>query len=274
MTTTRVENPKVVSQAEWLAARRELLAKEKNFTRQRDALSAQRRELPWVKVDKEYVFDASGGKQTLSDLFDGRRQLIVYHFMFGPEWEEGCPSCSLVSDHMDGAVVHLAQRDVTLAVVSRAPLAKIEAFKKRMGWRFQWVSSYRNDFNWDYYVSFTKEEMAQGKMYYNYEVAEFPRDEAPGTSVFYQDSSGEIFHTYSTYARGGDLMIGAYNYLDLTPKGRDEEGLVFSMAWVRHHDRYADGEVVHPKHQSQPPRAEASSCCSAEAALSAISSRR
>ena len=274
MTTTRVENPRVVSQAEWLAARKELLAKEKNFTRQRDALSAQRRELPWVKVDKEYVFDTSGGKQTLSDLFDGRCQLIVYHFMFGPEWEEGCPSCSLVSDHMDGAVVHLAQRDVTLAVVSRAPVAKIEAFKKRMGWRFQWVSSYRNDFNWDYHVSFTKEEMAQGKMYYNYEVGEFPRDEAPGTSVFYSDSSGEIFHTYSTYARGGDLMIGAYNYLDLTPKGRDEDGLVFSMAWVRHHDRYADGEVVHPKQQSQPPKAEASSCCSAEAALSAISSNR
>jgi predicted dithiol-disulfide oxidoreductase (DUF899 family) len=265
VTTNAVEHPRVVAQAEWLAARKELLAKEKNFTRQRDALSAQRRELPWVKVDKEYAFDTSSGKETLSDLFGGRSQLIVYHFMFGPEWEQGCPSCSLVSDHIDGAVVHLAQRDVTLAVVSRAPLAKIEAFQKRMGWRFKWASSYGNDFNWDYHVSFTREELAKGKVYYNYEMTEFSADEAPGTSVFYKDRSGEIFHTYSTYGRGGDLMIGTYNYLDLVPKGRDEDGLVFSMAWVRHHDRYADAETEY-----QPPQVEASSCCSKEEAKAGV----
>jgi len=268
VTMNAVENPRVVSQAEWLAARKELLAKEKNFTRQRDALSAQRRELPWVKVDKEYVFDTSSGKETLSDLFGNRSQLIVYHFMFGPEWEQGCPSCSLVSDHIDGSVIHLAQRDVTLAVVSRAPLAKIETFKKRMGWCFKWASSYGNDFNWDYHVSFTKEELAKGKVYYNYEMADFNADEAPGTSVFYKNRAGEIFHTYSTYGRGGDLMIGAYNYLDLVPKGRDEDGLVFTMAWVRHHDRYAGAETE----QYQPPKVASSSCCSKVEARAGIGS--
>ena len=233
-----MDHSKVVSRDEWLAARKQHLKKEKEFTRLRDKLSAERRELPWVKVEKNYVFDAPKGRETLADLFDGRSQLIVYHFMFGPEWEEGCKSCSFLSDHIDGSVVHLAHRDVTLLVVSRAPLAKIEAFRKRMGWRFKWVSSYGNDFNFDYHVSFTKDEMAKGKVYYNYNMNEFPSDEGPGISVFYKDGTGDIFHTYSAYARGLDILVGAYNYLDLVPKGRDEDALDFTMAWVRHHDRY------------------------------------
>lgn len=241
MSKSQVDHPRVVSEAEWLAARKELLAKEKSFSRQRDALSAERRELPWVRVDKQYAFAAPGGKQTLSDLFDGRSQLVVYHFMFGPDWQEGCPSCSLISDHWDGSVVHLAHRDVTLVVVSRAPLPKIEAFKQRMGWRFKWVSSYGSDFNRDYHVSFTPEEKAQGKVVYNFEPSSFPSDEAPGASVFYRDDTGAIFHTYSSYARGLDILIGAYNVLDLVPKGRDEGGLPHAMAWVRHHDRYEAG---------------------------------
>ena len=247
MSKSQIEHPRVVSRAEWLAARKELLKKEKDLTHQRDAVSAERRKLPWVKVEKEYIFDSPGGKKTLADLFEGRSQLIVYHFMFGPEWQEGCPSCSFNMDHADGALVHLAQRDVSFAAISRAPMAKIEAFKNRMGWRFQWVSSYQNEFNRDYHVSFTKDEMAQGKVYYNYDMSEFPSEEAPGTSVFYKDASGNIFHTYSTYARGGDILIGAYNYLDLVPKGRDEEGLPFTMSWVRHHDRYGDGYLADPE---------------------------
>ena len=237
MTKTR-ERPKVVTRDEWLAARKGHLEKEKEFTRLRDELSRQRRELPWVRVGKEYVFDGPDGKKTLADLFDGRGQLIVYHFMFGPGWEQGCPSCSFVSDHIDGSVVHLAHRDVTLMAVSRAPLSQIEAFRKRMGWRFKWVSSNGNDFNFDYHVSFTKDEMAKGDVYYNYEMQKFGSEEAPGVSVFYRDAAGDIFHTYSAYARGLDILVGAYNYLDLAPKGRDEDGLTHSMAWVRHHDRY------------------------------------
>jgi predicted dithiol-disulfide oxidoreductase (DUF899 family) len=229
---------RVVSREDWLAARRQLLGKEKEFTRRRDRLSAERRELPWVKVEKEYVFDTPDGKETLADLFDGRSQLMVYHFMFGPGWEQGCPSCSFVSDHIDGANWHLPHRDVTLLAASRAPLAEIEAFKARMGWRFKWVSSYGSDFNRDFHVSFTPEEMAQGKVYYNYAMTEFDSEEAPGISAFYQDPSGAVFHTYSAYARGLDLLIGAYNYLDLAPKGRDEAALPWTMAWVRHHDRY------------------------------------
>jgi predicted dithiol-disulfide oxidoreductase (DUF899 family) len=229
---------KLVSRDQWLAARKAHLVKEKEFTRARDELSRQRRELPWVKVDKSYVFDGPDGKETLADLFGGRSQLIVYHFMFGPGWEQGCPSCSLLADHFDGAVVHLAQRDVTLLVVSRAPLPQIDAFKQRMGWRFKWISSHGNDFNRDYHVSFSKDEMDRGKVYYNYDMGEFPSEEAPGASVFYKDANGDIFHTYSSYARGLDMLIGAYNFLDLAPKGRDEAGLPWTMAWVRHHDRY------------------------------------
>jgi predicted dithiol-disulfide oxidoreductase (DUF899 family) len=236
--TSKKEGPRVVPQAEWLAARKELLSKEKEFSRLRDELSRKRRELPWEKVEKKYVFDGPKGNETLADLFGGKSQLIVYHFMLGPGWKEGCPSCSFISDHIDGSVVHLAARDVSLVVASRASLPEIDTFKKRMGWQFKWVSSNANDFNHHYHVSFTKEEVAGGQIDYNYGVSKFPGEERPGASVFYKDGLGEIFHTYSTYGRGLDILIGAYNWLDLVPKGRDEEGLPHGMAWVRHHDRY------------------------------------
>jgi len=241
MSSNTLDNPKVVSREEWLTARKKLLAKEKQLTRERDALAAERRQLPWVKVDKNYVFDSPGGRKTLADLFDGRSQLIVYHFMFGPEWNEGCPSCSFNMDHTDGALPHLAQRDVSFAAVSRAPLSKIDPFKKRMGWRFAWVSSFGTDFNSDYRASFTPEEMAKSKVEYNFDLVEFPSAEAPGISVFYKDKNGNIFHTYSAYARGTENVVNTYNYLDFVPKGRDEDALPFTMSWVRHHDRYADG---------------------------------
>ena len=229
-----------VSRDEWLAARQALLAKEKEFTKQRDAISAARRALPWVKVETDYVFDGPDGKETLADLFDGRGQLIVYHFMLGPGWEQGCPSCSFLADHFDGAVVHLAHRDATLVVVSRAPLAEIQKFQKRMGWTFKWVSSNGTDFNRDYHVSFTEDEMAKGEVVYNYQKSEFPSEEAPGVSYFARDESGDVFHTYSAYARGLDMLLGTYNFLDMAPKGRDEDDLPFTMSWVRHHDRYDD----------------------------------
>jgi predicted dithiol-disulfide oxidoreductase (DUF899 family) len=252
-TANKTSNPTVVSPAEWTAARKELLRKEKELTRLRDELSRQRRELPWEKVEKQYVFEGPKGKQSLADLFGKRSQLIVYHFMFGPGWKEGCPSCSFLADGFDGVTVHLAHRDVSFSAISRAPMAEIETFKKRMGWRFPWVSSFGNEFNRDYHVSFSKEEMAKGKVEYNYEMGEFPAEEAPGASVFYKNPAGEIFHTYSSYARGLDAMIGTYNWLDLAPKGRDEDGLAFSMAWVRHHDRYNDGEIVDVKQLYVPP---------------------
>ncbi|MGB6803980.1 MAG: thioredoxin family protein, partial [Candidatus Sulfotelmatobacter sp.] len=260
-TSTGIQGHEVVSSKEWITSRKELLRKEKEFTRLRDELSQQRRELPWEKVEKEYVFDGPNGKVTLADLFGGKSQLIIYHFMFGPGWEAGCPSCSYLADHFDGSLVHLANRDVTLAVISRAPMPQIDAFKKRMGWQFRWVSSFANDFNRDYHVSFTKEE-AKGKVSYNYEMTEFPSEEAPGASVFYKNDAGEIFHTYSAYARGLDILVGAYNFLDLAPKGRDEDGLAFSMAWVRHHDRYAEGYFVDPKALYVEPKSAGSSCCS------------
>ena len=253
MATSKTQLSKVVSPAEWLAARKQFLIKEKEFTRLRDELSRQRRELPWEKVEKNYVFDAPRGKQTLADLFAGKSQLIIYHFMLGPDWKEGCPSCSFISDHLDGSLVHLNARDVNLVVVSRAPLAQIEAFKKRMGWRFHWVSSYGTDFNPDFQVSFAKGESANGKVYYNYAMTEFPAEERPGASVFYKDPSGEIFHTYSAYARGLDILVGAYNWLDLAPKGRDEDSLAFTMAWVRHHDKYDSNQVVDPRQTYVPP---------------------
>jgi predicted dithiol-disulfide oxidoreductase (DUF899 family) len=228
----------VVTRAEWLEARKKLLAREKEFTRLRDQLSAERRTLPWVKVDKTYVFDGPGGKETLAELFAGRSQLIVYHFMLGPGWEQGCKSCSYLADHFDGPAIHLANRDVTLAAVSRAPLAEIERFKKRMGWQFKWVSSNGSDFNYDFNVSFTPEQMAKGKVHYNYRMTEFPSEEAPGISVFTKDDSGAVFHIYSAYARGLDILVGAYNMLDLVPKGRDEADMPYTMAWIRHHDRY------------------------------------
>jgi predicted dithiol-disulfide oxidoreductase (DUF899 family) len=259
--TVRSENPRIVPPAEWLAARKELLKKEKEFSRLRDELSRQRRELPWEKIEKQYVFDGPNGKETLADLFGGKSQLIIYHFMFGPDWKEGCPSCSLLADHFDGSLPHLAARDVRFAVVSRAPLSQIEAFKRRMGWRFKWVSSYATDFNFDYHVSFTKEELAKGEMTYNYTTQKFPSEEGPGASVFYKDAAGNIFHTYSAFARGLDMMIGAYNWLDLVPKGRDEEGLAHTMAWVRHHDKYAEAYVVDPNKTYEQPAKTSGSCC-------------
>jgi predicted dithiol-disulfide oxidoreductase (DUF899 family) len=231
---------RAVSRDEWVAARTQLLAKEKEFTRQRDELSRARRELPWEKIDKEYVFDTTTGHKTLADLFDGRSQLIVYHFMYGPDWSEGCKSCSFWADNFDGAIVHLKHRDVTMIAVSRASLDTLQAYRKRMGWHFEWVSSLGNDFNRDLGVTFTPEEMAKGEMVYNYQVGKFSSDEAPGISVFYRSDDGEVFHTYSCYARGLDMLNGAYHYLDLVPKGRDEAGLPYSMAWLRHHDKYAD----------------------------------
>jgi predicted dithiol-disulfide oxidoreductase (DUF899 family) len=231
-----MEPHKVVSRDEWLVARKAHLASEKKFTKARDELSRQRRELPWVKVDKNYMFDGPNGSETLADLFGGRGQLIVYHFMFGPGWEQGCPSCSFLADHFDGAVAHLAQRDVALVVVSRAPLGEIEAYKKRMGWKFKWVSSYGNDFNRDFHVSFTKEETEKGAEY-NYMVGKIPSEELPGLSAFIKDGAA-VYHTYSSYARGLDTLVGTYNFLDLAPKGRDEDGLPWSMAWVRRHDEY------------------------------------
>jgi predicted dithiol-disulfide oxidoreductase (DUF899 family) len=260
----KIENPKVTSQAQWLAARKQLLTKEKEFTRLRDEISRQRRELPWERIGKKYVFDGPGGKETLADLFEGRSQLIAYHFMFGPDWVEGCQSCSLLADHFDGSVPHLNARDVTLVVVSRAPLAQIEAFKKRMGWNFKWVSSYGSDFNYDYHVAFTKEERAKGDVNYNYAMQDFSPDDAPGASVFYKDEAGEVFHTYSTYGRGLDILVGAYNFLDMAPKGRDEEGLAFSMAWVRHHDKYEKDQVVDAKKAYTQPKSIGDTCGSGE----------
>ncbi|HEX8826500.1 MAG TPA: thioredoxin family protein [Xanthobacteraceae bacterium] len=255
-----MEPHKVVSHDEWIAARKAYLVEEKAFSRARDALSRKRRELPWERVDKEYMFDTPRGKKSLADLFGGKSQLIVYHFMLGPGWEAGCPSCSLLADHFDGAVVHLAQRDVSFVVISRAPLPQIEAFQRRMGWSFQWVSSFGTDFNYDYQVSITPQEKASGRVFYNYETIEnFPSEERPGASVFYKNPAGEIFHTYSTYGRGLDILIGAYNFLDLAPKGRDEEGLAWSMAWVRHHDRYEDAAIDKSATYRQPKTS--NSCC-------------
>ena len=229
--------PKIVSRDAWIEARKAHLAREKEFTQLRDRLSQERRELPWVKVEKAYSFDGPNGQESLADLFEGRSQLIVQHFMYGPEWEEGCPSCSFWADSYDGFVVHLAHRDVTMVSVSRAPLAKLDAYKQRMGWSFKWVSSLGCDFNQDFNVSFTPEEL-EGEVYYNYGMQKFPADEAPGASVFCKNDSGEVFHTYSCFGRGLDILNGAYNYLDLVPKGRDEADLSYSMAWLRRHDSY------------------------------------
>ena len=244
--TTTLEKPatKVVSRNEWLAARKQLLAKEKEFTRLRDDLSRQRREMPWEKVEKQYVFEGAKGKETLADLFEGRSQLLVYHFMFGPGWEQGCPSCSFLGDSFDGITIHIAQRDTSFVAISRATLPEIEAFKKRMGWKFNWVSSNGNDFNYDYKVSFSKEDISSGKPVYNYETIPFPSEEGPGASAFMK-KDGQIYHTYSTYSRGLDILLPMYNWIDMTAKGRDEAAMKpHAMAWVRHHDRYSDGKMV------------------------------
>ncbi len=248
MTTHRT-----VSREEWIAARLEHLAREKEFTRLRDQLSRERRDLPWVKVDKAYVFDGPRGPESLADLFERRSQLVVQHFMFDPSWDEGCKSCSFWVDNFDGIVVHLNHRDVSFALVSRAPIATLEAYKKRMGWSVRWVSSLRNDFNRDYHVSFTPEELERGQAYYNYANGSFPVPEAPGISVFYKEADGAIYHTYSCYARGLDMLNGAYHLLDLVPRGRDEAGLSHSMEWLRHHDRYEDRPLIPARGLSRPP---------------------
>ena len=233
-------NHQVVSRDEWLAARKQLLLKEKEFTHLRDRLNAERLALPWVKIEKPYVFDGPNGQETLADLFDGRSQLIVKHFMFGPEWNDGCVGCSFELDNLSGAIVHLEHHDVTYVVVARAPMAKIEAFRRRMGWRFKWVSSYGSDFNYDFHVSFKPDEIAKGEAYYNYALRDVGIDELSGRSVFYKDSTGDIFHTYSAYARGGEISLGSYGVLDMTPKGRNETINGNMTDWVRHHDRYDD----------------------------------
>ncbi len=227
---------KVVSNDEWIEARKQLLVKEKDFTRLRDELSAQRRNLPWEAVTKQYTFEGPQGKQSLAELFDGRSQLVVYHFMFGPDWEAGCPHCSHWADNFNGVIVHLNHRDVSMVAISGAPYAKLAAYKKRMGWNFKWMSSFGSDFNFDYRVSFTPEEVASKKALYNYATQEPGSSEREGVSVFYKDDEGRVFHTYSTYARGIDILSTDYNFLDLTPKGRDEGGR--GPFWVRQHDEY------------------------------------
>jgi predicted dithiol-disulfide oxidoreductase (DUF899 family) len=231
------DTPRVVSRQQWLAERKTLLAREKELTHLRDQVAQERRTLPWVRVDKNYVFDSDEGPRTLADLFEGRRQLLVQHFMFGPGWEQGCPSCSYMADHTDGMTVHLAHRDTTFVAISRATLAEIQRFRQRMGWRFRWVSSFANDFNFDYGVSFTAAEKARNEVTYNFSKQPYEWDELPGISVFFKDSAGDVFHTYSTYRRGVEAKMGTYSLLDHTPKGRDEHE-VGGMGWVRHHDRY------------------------------------
>ncbi|KAB1127269.1 DUF899 domain-containing protein [Neorhizobium galegae] len=242
------KNP-VVSREEWLEARRKLLALEKEETHLRDKVRAERLAMPWVKVDKDYLFDTPKGRKSLADLFDGRSQLIVYHFMLGPDWDAGCPGCSFLSDHIDGTLPHLNNHDVTFIAVARSPLDKIEAYKKRMGWKFPWVSSFGGDFNFDYHVSFSKEDLAKEKVYYNFR--EVPpseaHDELPGLSAFYRNEAGEVFHTYSSYARGGEELIGTLMILDRAPLGRNEDA---TMNFVKRHDEY-----------EQKPEEAASSCC-------------
>jgi predicted dithiol-disulfide oxidoreductase (DUF899 family) len=228
----------IASPADWLQARTELLAREKAFTKARDELSQARRALPWERVEKNYAFEGPDGRESLADLFAGKSQLIVYHFMFAPEWEAGCKSCSFWADNFNGVAEHLRQRDTQLVAISRAPLEKLAAFKKRMGWDFKWVSSGDTDFNYDYGVSIRQAGPTKAKAVYNYAPLETSMTDLPGFSVFYKDEAGAIFHTYSCYARGLDMMNGAYHLLDLTPKGRDEDQLPFTMSWLKLHDLY------------------------------------
>ena len=245
-TETNIADHPVVSQERWVAERKKLLAREKELTRLKDDIARQRRALPWERIEKNYVFDTPEGKRTLADLFEGRSQLMVQHFMLAPGWEQGCQSCSFMADHTDGMKIHLEHRDITFVAISRAPIEQIERFRKRMGWQFKWVSANGNDFNYDFHVSFTPQQRAKGEVYYNFGMTAFPQEEAPGISLFYKNEAGEVFHTYSTFGRGVEAMMGTYSMLDLAPKGRDEKPGQ-GMAWVRHHDRY------------EP--APASSCC-------------
>jgi len=251
MTTTTNLNHPVVSRQQWLARRKALLAREKELTHLGDQIARERRALPWVRMDKDYVFASPQGPRSLADLFGDRRQLLMQHFMLAPGWEQGCKSCSYMADHTDATLVHLAERDTAFVAVSRAPLAEIERFRQRMGWTFPWVSSHDTDFNSDFHVSFTPEEMEKGEADYNFG-RKPPGQEMPGVSAFWKDDAGEVFHTYSTYGRGVEVMMHTYRLLDLTPKGRDEDGLAFTMAWVRHHDRYEPKPVKSEK-----------SCCAA-----------
>lgn len=251
-------NHPVVSKDRWLAERKTLLAHEKELTRLGDQIARERRALPWVRVEKHYVFDGPEGRCTLAELFEGRRQLMVQHFMLAPGWEQGCPSCSFMADHADGMNLHLANRDLSFVAVSRAPLAEIERFRRRMGWQFKWVSSHANDFNADYSVSFTPEDEARGEPVYNFGTQPFQGEEAPGISVFCKDDAGAVLHSYSTYGRGVEVMMGTYHLLDLTPKGRGERDVAYKMEWVRHHDRYE------PQPRAKPAPAVAS-CCASQA---------
>jgi predicted dithiol-disulfide oxidoreductase (DUF899 family) len=253
MTTPNLISHPVVTRDRWLAQRKALLAQEKELTQARDRVAEARRALPWVKLERDYMFDTTQGPRRLSELFQGKRQLLVQHFMLGPGWEQGCKSCSFMADHLDGIAIHLAQRDIAWLAVSRAPLAEIQRFRERMGWKFNWVSSHGNDFNRDFHVSFSPEELARGEVFYNFHMTPFPQQEAPGVSCFWRDDDGQVFHTYSTFGRGVEVMMGAYQLIDLTPKGRDEQDMAYGMAWVRHHDRYDDAA------------APAASCCSGPA---------
>jgi predicted dithiol-disulfide oxidoreductase (DUF899 family) len=244
----------VVSKDRWTAGRLTLLAREKELTRLQDQVARERRALPWVRVEKDYAFQGLENQYGLADLFDGRRQLIVQHFMLAPDWKQGCQSCSFMADHIDGMTVHLADRDVTLVVVSRAPLAEIERFRQRMGWQFRWLSSYGSDFNRDFGVTFTPETIAESRANYNFGTQVFSGEEAPGISVFTRDDGGNVFHTYSTYGRGVEVMMGTYRLLDLAPNGRGEREVDHKMEWVRHHDRYDPAPVARPA-------AAGGSCC-------------
>ena len=236
-----MEKHSVGSHGEWIEARKRLLAEEKEFTRRRDELTKHRQALPWERIEKNYVFDEPAGKRSLADLFHGKSQLIVYHFMFDPDWDAGCKSCSFWADNFDGIDVHLAQRDISFVAVSRAPFPKLDAYRKRMGWSFAWFSSYGSDFNHDFDVGFTPDEMASGAALYNYATIKPPVSEMVGISVFFKDDSGSICHTYSAYSCGVDMVNGAYHYIDLVPKGRDEAELPYTQAWVQRHDEYASG---------------------------------
>jgi predicted dithiol-disulfide oxidoreductase (DUF899 family) len=239
-----IDRPRVVSREEWLRERRAHLAREKELTRASDRLAEERRALPWVRIEKEYAFDGPRGRVALPDLFQCRSQLVLTHFMFGPGWKEGCVGCSFGADHMAGARLHLEQHDVSIVYVSRAPLAEIEPFRRRMGWTFPWVSSNGSDFNYDFGVSFTPEQVASGERAYNFGTMPVDSEDLSGVSVFYRDEAGAIFHTYSAFARGTEKNLGAYMYLDLTPKGRHEPVGGNLTDWVRHHDRYGAGGIV------------------------------
>jgi predicted dithiol-disulfide oxidoreductase (DUF899 family) len=263
----------IVSNQQWLTARVALLEKEKQLTRQLDEMARQRRQLPWTKIEKNYTFESPCGTVALADLFGNHAQLFIYHFMFGPNWKEGCPSCSMMADSIGGTLPHLAARDVSLVFVSRAPVEKIQAFKQRMGWTFPWVSSLASDFNFDFHVSFKPEQQKTGKVDYNFTLQKFPSEEAPGASFFFKEpGTADIFHTYSTYGRGLDALIFPYTILDMAPKGRDEDQFAFPMQWVRHHDRYATNDFIDAEKPYWPKIAPATSSTAVSAGQGSTSS--